>query len=80
MNASIASAGYAALRHGGAPPARARSELQLSKRTGWELEQLFQRRKWGHSRAQRPAFARHDAHVKAVLAAGGFPVLPGNRR
>jgi hypothetical protein len=23
-----------------------------------------------------PRFARHGAHVRAVLAAGGFPVMP----
>jgi len=23
-----------------------------------------------------PRFARHESHVRAVLAAGGFPVLP----
>jgi hypothetical protein len=28
----------------------------------------------------RPGFARHSAHVLAVLGQGGFPVLPEQRR
>ena len=76
-NTTIASVSYVALRHGGAPPARARAQLGLSPRVGFELEQLFRKRK---GRPLRPRFARDDLHVRAVLRAGGFPVLPGGSR
>jgi hypothetical protein len=28
----------------------------------------------------RPRFARHASHVAAVMARGGYPVLPDKRR
>jgi hypothetical protein len=77
MNTTIASAAYAALRQGGAPPAHASAQLGLGHRVGRELETWFRTRRGG---VVRPCFARHDRHVAAVLAAGGFPVLPERRR
>jgi len=38
------------------------------------LEAQFQVRRPGGER-MRPRFARHEKHVAAVLAAGGYPVL-----
>jgi hypothetical protein len=73
----IAGAAYAALRHGGAPPERARAQLSLGRRQALELEALFRKRS---DFPMRPRFCRHDAHVGAVLAEGGFPVLPERRR
>jgi hypothetical protein len=77
MNTTIASAVYAALRQGGAPPAHASAQLGLDRSIGGELETWFRTRRGG---IVRPRFARHDRHVAAVLAAGGFPVLPERRR
>jgi hypothetical protein len=69
-----ASALYVAFRRGGAPPARARQELALPEATAAQLERLLQAR-GGGPQSQRPRFARHEAHVAAVLMQGGFPVL-----
>jgi hypothetical protein len=80
MNDILNSAAYAALRHAGAPPRRARLQLALTDRTAQELERAFQIRKWAGPRLQRPAFARHDAHVRAVWAQGGFPAITERRR
>jgi hypothetical protein len=67
---------YAALRWGGASQERARLELGLSAPRARELEALFSVRHPGRDGSpMRPAFAQHDAHVAAVAAAGGFPVL-----
>jgi hypothetical protein len=67
---------YSALRHGGASKARACTELGVSYGRGAELEQTFRRhRAHAPSEAMRPRFARHDRHVEAVLASGGYPVL-----
>ena len=77
MNTSIASASYAALRQGGAPPDHARAQLSLGRETALELERWFCKRRGG---ALRPRFARHDAHVRAVLEQGGFPALAKRRR
>jgi hypothetical protein len=73
----IAGAAYAALRHGGAPPERARAQLSLGRRQAVELEALFRKRR---DFPMRPRFCRHDAHVKAVLAQGAFAVLPERPR
>jgi hypothetical protein len=77
MNTTIASAAYAALRQGGAPPAHASAQLGLGRRVSRELETWFRARRGG---AVRPRFARHERHVAAVLAEGGFPALPERRR
>ncbi|HEY8572753.1 hypothetical protein [Phenylobacterium sp.] len=76
MNTTIASACYAALRHGGAPPVDARAQLGLGRRVAFELELFFHGRFGG---PMRPRFARHHRHVTAVLAEGGFPVMPERR-
>jgi hypothetical protein len=62
---------YIALRQGGAPPERVRLQLDLGLAAARRLERAFR------SRVQRgppeaPKFARHDAHVAAVMAQGGF--------
>jgi hypothetical protein len=67
---------YAALRWGGASRERARLELGLSPGRARQLEALFAVRHPGKDGSpMRPAFARHDAHVAAVVAAGGYPAL-----
>jgi hypothetical protein len=76
----LASASYAALRYEGAPPPRAQAALDLSPATAARLERLFRARPGGGADAMRPRFARHSAHVRAVLAQGGFPLLPERRR
>lgn len=70
--AAAAAPAYAALRFGGASPARARTELALEPLVAARLEAGFGR--WP-GRWMRPRFARHAAHVAGVRAAGGFPVL-----
>ena len=69
---------YFVLRHGGASAARAGAELRLPERLARSQEALFQVRRPGTSAgdAMRPRFARHERHVAAARAAGGFPVLP----
>jgi hypothetical protein len=75
----LASASYAVWRHGGAPPHIAGGQLQLPAETAAELERLFRARPGGGVDAMRPRFAQHEAHVDAVMAAGGYPALPGRR-
>lgn len=77
---SFTSAAYAASRHGGAPPGLAAVELALPAETAAELERLFQRRPGGGPGRMRPRFARHAAHVAAVMAAGGYPAIAERRR
>ncbi|HEX2801383.1 MAG TPA: hypothetical protein VHN73_04920 [Phenylobacterium sp.] len=72
---TLASASYAVLRQGGTSPTAARSLLDLPTATANRFEQLFQRRPRGGQDPMRPRFARHEAHVAAVMAAGGYPVL-----
>ncbi|MFC3070545.1 hypothetical protein [Phenylobacterium soli] len=74
-NSVDASAGYAALRHGGAPPWRAAAELAVEARRAKKLEGLFQRRKAGGPDPMKPAYANNGRHVADVLREGGFPVL-----
>lgn len=76
----LASASYAALRYEGAPPPRARAALGLTEPSAARLERLFQKKPGGGPDAMRPRFARHAGHVAAVLAEGGFPVLPERSR
>lgn len=61
---------YAILRQIGTHPDRARAELGLDRLAAGRLEKVFRRRKPGG--AQQPKFARHEAHVAAALAQGGF--------
>ena len=75
----LASASYAACRYGGAPPGIVQVQLDLPPETAAMLERLFQRRTGGGPGAMRPRFARHEAHVRAVTAEGGYPVLPARR-
>lgn len=77
---TLTSKSYAALRHGGAPPWRAQAQLGLKARVAVRLEKMFQARRGGSHDPMRPRFARHAAHVAAVLRQGGFPVLPERRR
>ena len=74
--ATLASASYAALRYEGIPPPRVREALGLPEATAARLEQLFRARPGGGTDPMRPRFARHAAHVAAILAEGGYPVLP----
>ncbi|HEY8003832.1 MAG TPA: hypothetical protein VIE16_06360 [Phenylobacterium sp.] len=74
------SASYAACRHGGAPPELAQVELDLPRETAQRLERLFLARPGRGGDAMRPRFARHETHVAAVQARGGYPVLPARPR
>jgi hypothetical protein len=71
----LAGASYAVCRLGGAPPEQARAELGLATDAVVRLERLFQARPGGGPDPMRPRYARHERHVAAVLAQGGFPVL-----
>lgn len=79
-NTIDASAGYAALRHGGAPAWRAAAELAVDARRAERLEGLFQRRKAGGPDPMKPAYANNGRHVEDLLRAGGFPVLKARDR
>jgi len=73
--------GYAALRHGGAPPGRAAIELRLEAPRAERLERLFRARIGGGSDdPMKPRYAKHGRHVADVLAAGGYPAMPERRR
>lgn len=53
--------------------ARARAELGLGSDVARRFEKAFRARTArGGGDAQQPRFARHDAHVAAVMAEGGF--------
>lgn len=67
---------YAALRHGGASRARAGAELAISDDQAVWLEGVFRRSPAGRGMdAMRPRFAKHETHVAAAMAEGGFPAL-----
>lgn len=67
---------YENLRRGGAPAARASVELGLGESAARLQELLFRARAAaGRGDRLRPHFARHDAHVEAVRAAGGYPAI-----
>lgn len=67
---------YAVLRQSGASRARAQAELGLTPDRGRQLEVWFRRPRPGAGcDSVRPRFARHDAHVTAVLRGGGYPEL-----
>ncbi|WP_374576089.1 hypothetical protein [Phenylobacterium sp.] len=72
-------AAYAVLRRGGATPEAARAQLALDARKAEALESLFAARVMGGGGEQTPRFARHAAHVRAVMAEGGFPALVETR-
>lgn len=76
MRTTHASAAYAVLRRGGAAATRAQTELGLASEAVVHLERMF----LSKAEEQRPKFARHDRHVAAAMAQGGFPVLPERRR
>ena len=67
---------YSALRHGGASRGRACAELGVNSGRMDALEAMFLRRSRVGPEPVSPRFARHDRHVAAVMAAGGYPVLP----
>ncbi|WP_041373488.1 hypothetical protein [Phenylobacterium zucineum] len=76
MHETWAGEAYANLRRGGASAGRATTELGLPPGKARVLEALFQARPPGRGAdAMRPRFARHGAHVAAVLAEGGYPAL-----
>ena len=79
-NISSASPAYAALRHGGWPAHAAAAQLELDPLRALRLERLFQARRGGGRDPMKPAYARNGRHVAAVLAEGGFPVLPEKQR
>lgn len=67
---------YAALRRGGASQGRASAELGIGDDQAVWLEGVFRRAPAGRGMdAMRPRFARHEQHVAAAVAGGGFPVL-----
>lgn len=70
------SASYATLRYEGVPPPQARTALQLPETTAARFERLFLARPGAGPDPMRPRFARHELHVAAVTAQGGYPVLP----
>jgi hypothetical protein len=74
------SASYAALRYQGVPPPGARAALELPEATATRFERLFLARPGAGPDPMRPRFARHASHVAAVMARGGYPVLPDKRR
>lgn len=64
---------YAALRQTGTSPARAKLQLRLAQTDAERMERLFRARAArGVGDSQLPKFARHEAHVAAVMAQGGF--------
>ncbi len=71
---------YAVLRQIGSQPARVQAELRLTPGQTRRLERLFRRQqaKGGKDR-QDPRCARHEAHVAAVMAQGGFWALSERR-
>lgn len=71
---------YLALRQGGAPAARAQSQMALAGSAAARLEGIFQARaRVGAGEGRLPKFARHAAHVSAVMSAGGFPTFSERR-
>lgn len=67
---------YSALRYSGASAERAQAELRIGSDHARKLEAIFRVARPGKALDRmRPRFAQHDAHVAAVRAAGGYPVL-----
>ena len=70
---SVSAQDYAALRQTGTQAARARLELGLATVAAERMERLLQARTArGAGDRQLPKFARHDRHVAAIVAEGGF--------
>lgn len=75
-NTSHLTSTYAALRYGGASRARAGALLAITPDEALSQERIFNVARPGKALDRmRPRFARHGAHVAAVLAAGGYPAL-----
>jgi len=71
---------YATLRRGGAPPDIAKAQLSIPAGMAARLEGHFRARAArGAGDAELPRFARHEQHVAAVMAQGGFPALTERR-
>lgn len=67
---------YSALRSGGASPHSARVQLRLEEAQAQRFESIVRARAArGGGDGPAPRFARHDRHVAAVMAQGGFPAL-----
>ena len=74
--ANIEQQTYEVLRYGGASVTRACTEMGVSSGRSLSLEAHFHVRRPGTGAdAMRPKFARHAAHVKRVMAGGGYPTL-----
>lgn len=73
------SSAYEVLRRGGALPESARVQLNLTRTSAARLEAVFLTRAGRGADEAQPRFARHEAHVAAVLAHGGFPALSERR-
>lgn len=64
------------MRYGGASRARAGALLAISPAEALSQERIFNVPRPGKALDRmRPRFASHQAHVAAVVAAGGYPVL-----
>ena len=71
---------YAALRQTGTSHLRAQVELGLAAGQARRMERAFRARAVsGLGDIQLPRFARHDAHVAAVMREGGFCALSERR-
>jgi len=71
---------YAVLRQTGSSPSRVRRLLGLEAAAAARLEKVFRARSArGQGDRQLPKFARHDRHVAAVMAQGGFWALSERR-
>jgi hypothetical protein len=66
---------YAVLRRGGVSPWKAKAEMALEPQAAERLEALFRARISKGGEETQPRFARHEAHVAAVKAQGGFASL-----
>ena len=72
---AVTHASYAACRHGGSPPQIVAVQLDLPREAAERLERLFRAQPGRAGDAMKPRFARHAAHVGAVLRAGGYPAI-----
>lgn len=70
---SVSAQDYATLRQTGTQAARVKLELGLASDEAARLERVLQARvARGAGDRQLPRFARHDDHVAAAMAEGGF--------
>ena len=76
---SVNGSAYAVLRQGGASPHRSQALLGLEEAAAGRLERGFQARA-ARGAAEAPRFARHEAHVAAVMAQGGFCAFSERRQ